>query len=198
MAAATAQQEKPRMNEGSGRKAEAPKAPVKKTLPQTAGIVIMVVLLVASLFVGNMRALQKAEPASFMKQGEVASIVDNRAGAAMNAETVAKRAALDATYFTAVETAVSAFKDAKSARDLSRADQELTTAVSEMTAEAKQQLSEEDQRLLSVAADNFTEQGNFLRQEARDFNTKAEKAQKVYDKLLTKFVLSQPDYYEGL
>ena len=37
---------------------------VKKTIPVAPGVVIMAVLLVVSLFVGNMRALQNASPAS--------------------------------------------------------------------------------------------------------------------------------------
>ncbi|MBQ7487162.1 MAG: hypothetical protein IJT77_06695 [Clostridia bacterium] len=195
--AAAAQQQKPQTNQNSGKAAGA-KAPAKKPLPQAVGIGIMVVLLVASLFVGNMRALQKVTPPSFMKQGDVASIVEDRVNAAVNAETVSKRASVDSSLYTAVDSAVSAFKSAKNARDLSRADQNLTTAVSEMTAAANRVLSTEDQRVLSKARDNFDEQGNFLRQEARSFNTKAEKARDLYEKLPTSFILPQPDYYEGL
>ena len=195
--AAAAQQQKSQTNQNSGKAAGA-KAPAKKPLPQAVGIGIMVVLLVASLFVGNMRALQKVTPPSFMKQGDVASIVEDRVNAAVNAETVSKRASVDSSLYTAVDSAVNAFKSAKNARDLSRADQNLTTAVSEMTAAANRVLSTEDQRVLSKARDNFDEQGNFLRQEARSFNTKAEKARDLYEKLPTSFILPQPDYYEGL
>lgn len=40
--------------------------------------------------------------------------------------------------------------------------------------------------------------GSFLRQEARSYNQKAEKAEKLYEKLPTKFLLAQPDMYEGI
>lgn len=197
MAAATMEAPKRSQNTTAGA-GKGAKQQVKKTLPQAAGIGILALLLVISLFVGNMRALQKATPGSFLKQGDVSSIVEDRASAAKNAETVAKRSNVDQTVFDAVEDAVKAFTAAKNARDLSRADQKLTAAVSEMTADAKQQLSAEDQRVLSVASDNFTEQGNFLRQEARTFNAKAEKALALYEKLPTKFILSKPDVFEGL
>ena len=48
------------------------------------------------------------------------------------------------------------------------------------------------------AADDFAEQGSFLRQEARSFNEKAEKAEKLYDRLPAKFLLAEPDMYEGI
>ena len=48
------------------------------------------------------------------------------------------------------------------------------------------------------AADDFAEQGRFLRQEARAFNEKALKAEALYEKLPTRFVLSEPDVYEGM
>ena len=48
------------------------------------------------------------------------------------------------------------------------------------------------------AADTFAEQGSFLRQEARAYNEKAEKAERLYEKLPTKFVLPEPDVYEGI
>ena len=52
--------------------------------------------------------------------------------------------------------------------------------------------------MLTRAADTFAEQGSFLRQEARAYNQKAEKAEKLYEKLPTRFLLSQPDMYEGI
>ena len=41
-------------------------------------------------------------------------------------------------------------------------------------------------------------QGSFLRQEARAYNEKAEKAEKIYDSLPTRFLYAEPDMYEGL
>ena len=67
-----------------------------------------------------------------------------------------------------------------------------------MTAEAKRELGTEDQRVLTKAMDTFTEQGNFLRQEARAFNTKADRAAALYETLPTRALLSRPDRYEGL
>ena len=201
MSQATMQQQKSKGKQNSSGNAVNSgnaKNKVKKTIPVAAGVVIMVVLLVVSLFVGNMRALQNATPASFLKTGDVRSIVEDRAAAAQNAETVAKRASLDTSLFQAVDSAVKSFREAKTARELSRADQELTAAVSEMTAEAKRELGAEDQRVLTKAMDTFTEQGNFLRQEARAFNTKADRAVALYETLPTRALLARPDRYEGL
>ena len=167
-------------------------------IPQAAGIAIMAVLLVVSLFAGNFRALSAATPKDFLRQGDVRSIVEDRLDAAGNALTVAQRAKLDALYYDSVNDAVSAMEAAKTAREISRADQKLTAAVSEMVAEASGKLDSENRTMLQTAADDFAEQGSFLRQEARSFNQKAEKAEKLYEKLPTKFVLPQPDVYEGI
>lgn len=167
-------------------------------IPQAAGIAIMVLLLIASLFVGNFRALQRATPKDFIRQGDVASIVEDRLDAAGNAKMVAMRAQLDALLIEPVDNAINAMEAAKTARDISRADQELTAAVSEMVAEAKGKLDSENRTMLQSAADDFAEMGSFLRQEARSFNEQAEKAEALYEKLPTKFLLSEPDVYEGL
>ena len=167
-------------------------------LPRAAGIAVLALLLVVSLFVGNARALQKATPRAFLKQGEVSSIVEDRAAQARNAMTVAERAGISEETMAAVKQTVAAFEGAKTARELSRADQTMTSAVSEMVASASAKLEGENQTMLARAADLFAEQGSFLRQEARGFNQKAEKARNLYDKLPTRFLLSEPDVYEGI
>jgi len=124
-------------------------------IPQAAGIAIMIVLLIASLFVGNFRALQRATSKDFLRQGDVKSIVEDRLDAAGNAKMVAMRAQLDALLVDPVEEAIRAMEDAKTARDISQADQELTAAVSEMVAEAKGKLDSEGRTMLQSAADDF-------------------------------------------
>ena len=167
-------------------------------IPQAAGIAIMALLLIASLFVGNFRALQRATPRDFLRQGDVKSIVEDRLDAAGNAKVVAMRAQLDQLLLDPVDNAMDALEEAKTARDISRADQALTAAVSNMVAEAKGKLDSEDRTMLQSAADDFAEMGSFLRQEARSFNEQAEKAEALYEKLPTKFLLAEPDVYEGL
>ena len=169
-----------------------------RDLPQAAGIAALALLLVVSLFVGNARALQKATPRAFLKQRDVASIVEDRAAQARNAITVAERAGLSEETMNAVKEAVSAFEKAKTARDISRADQTMTAVVSEMIATASAQLEGENRTMLSRAADLFAEHGSFLRQEARSYNQKAVKARDLYERLPTRFVLSEPDVYEGI
>ena len=89
-------------------------------------------------------------------------------------------------------------QSAKTARDISRADQQLTVAVSELIDEASSALTGENATMLTRAADTFSEQGSFLRQEGRAYNDQAQKAEKLYEKLPTKALLSQPDMYEGV
>ena len=96
-----------------------------------------------------------------------------------------------------VNNAIKAMQSAKTARDISRADQQLTVAVSQLVDDANL-TSAEDEPMLTRAADTFAEQGSFLRQEARSYNQKAEKAEKLYEKLPTKFLLAQQDMYEGI
>ena len=182
---------------GNQKKQEGPKEKLYR-LPRAAGIAILAALLVVSLFVGNLRALQNATPTAFLRQGDVKSIVEDRIDAAQNAQTVAQRAGLDAALFDAVDNAVDAMESAKTAREISRADQALSAAVSEMIDRAGDALSGENLTMLTRAADSFAEQGSFLRQEARAYNKEAEKADKLYDRLPTKFLLAEPDMYEGI
>ena len=187
-----------RQNQNSQNKKDNALLDKLRALPQAAGIALCALLIVASLFIGNARALQKATPRAFLKTGDVASIVEDRAAQARNAMTVAERAGLSEQTMQAARQAISAFESAKTAREISRADQTMTAAVSEMIAAASAKLSGENQTMLSRAADTFAEHGSFLRQEARSFNQKAEKARDLYDKLPTRFLLSEPDVYEGI
>lgn len=194
----------------AAQQAPADKAPRKKnqTAPEKAdigtkvsrpvGIGIMAVLLCLALVIGNGRALSKATPKAFLSQGEVASILEDRVKSAKNAETVARRAGIDESYFTAVEETAKQLQDARSARAVSRADQELSGAVGNMTGAAADGLDANDAALLTGAMDTFNDAGNLLRFEARTFNEKAEKAEKVYDGLLLKGLFSRPDVYEGI
>ena len=128
----------------------------------------------------------------------MASIIEDRLYAAGNARMVAMRAQLDALLTDPVTEAIEALEQAKTAREISRADQKLTAAVSEMVAEAGAKLDSENRTMLQSAADDFAEQGSFLRQEARSFNQQAKKAEALYEKLPTKFLLAEPDVYEGI
>lgn len=167
-------------------------------IPQAAGVVIMLLLLVVSLFVGNFRALSGATPKDFIRQGDVKSIIEDRIDAANNAMTVAKRAGLDDEVFDGVDHLINSMEGAKTAREISRADQDLTAAVVEIITAAGERLDDENRAMLQSAADDFAEMGSFLRQEARAYNKKAEKAEALYEKLPTRFVLPEPDVYEGL
>ena len=202
MAAAATQQAPQRAPKTADRKTQQKKPEgVKEKLgriPRAAGMAIMAVLLVVSLFVGNFRALQNATPTAFLRQGDVKSIVEDRIDAAQNVQTVAQRAGLNAALLDAVDDAVDAMAGAKTARDISRADQDLSAAVSELIDQAGDALSGENLTMLTRAADSFAEQGSFLRQEARAYNKEAEKADRLYDSLPTKFLLSEPDMYEGI
>ena len=167
-------------------------------LPQAAGIALMVLLIAVSIAVGNVRALQNATPKDFIRQGEVKSIIEDRLDEADNVRMAASRAEIDSLLLDEVEAAQTAMEKAKTARDISRADQNLTSAVTEVIDEASKQLSGENLRTLTKAADQFAEEGSFLRQEARAYNKKAQKAEKLYEKLLLRPLLAEPDKYEGI
>lgn len=164
-------------------------------LPPAAGAALMCLLLALALPVGNFRALQRATPGPFMRQGDVGSIVEDRAAAAKNVLTVARRTGLDEEDVKAVEMALALMQEAGTAREISRADQQLEAAVSRLTTAA---LSGEEARNMLRAADDFAEQGSFLRQEARAFNKKALKAETLYEKLPLRALFGQPDVYEGI
>ncbi|MBR4039799.1 MAG: hypothetical protein IKJ11_06860 [Clostridia bacterium] len=163
------------------------------SLPRPAGIAVMALLLAVSLFAGNFRALQNATPKAFIRQGDVKSIIEDRIDAARNVVSVAQRLGLDGVQ--AAGEAIDALEGAKTAREISRADQELAAAVSRLTTA---ELNGEDARSMQRAADDFAEQGSFLRQEARAYNEKAQKADRLYDSLPARFILPEPDMYEGV
>ena len=191
---AYATQSAPKQAQGNPQQQKQPKQEAPKglaALPQGAGVAALVVMLALALPVGNFRALQNATPQAFIRQGDVKSIVEDRISAAQNAVSVSQ------TTLDDVSSAIKAMQSAKTARDISRADQQLTVAVSQLVDDANP-TSAEDERMLTRAADTFAEQGSFLRQEARSYNQKAEKAEKLYEKLPTKFLLAQPDMYEGI
>lgn len=170
-------------------------------LPKAAGIAIMAALLIVSLFVGNMRALQIASPRPLMSSKEVVSIVEDRAAQAKNAVNIAKRANPSAQAQAAIDSIGELLDDyaqVKDARDLSRADQALTSAVADLTFAMNESLSGEDATMYQKALDNFFEQGSFLRQEARAYNEKANKALALYGKLPTRALLTEPSVYEGI
>ena len=200
---AAAAQRAPKMEQKENRKRYKPESPAQKkgfkeklhALPQAAGIVVMTGLLVLALFVGNFRALQRATPRAFIQQGDVRSIIEDRIDSAENVLTIARRAGLDDALIFEAENAINSLEGAKTAREISRANQTLTGAVSELT--AAENLGQ-DAGYMQRAADEFAELGSFLRQEARAYNEKAEKAVRLYEKLPTKFMLSRPDVYEGL
>ena len=203
MAGSAAQQAQPARKAGAGAARETRVDPEKKLtprerlhrLPVAAGAAIMALLLVLSLFVGNFRALQNATPKAFLRQGDVQSIVEDRADAAQNVLTVARRAGLSEEAIALVQQALGDFEQAKTAQDISRADQALSAAVSELTTAS---LGGEDARSMQRAADTFAEQGSFLRQEARAYNEKAKKAERLYERLPTRALLPAPDMYEGI
>ena len=203
MAGSAAQQAQPARKAGAGAARETRVEPEKKLtprerlhrLPVAAGAAIMALLLVLSLFVGNFRALQNATPKAFLRQGDVQSIVEDRADAAQNVLTVARRAGLSEEAIALVQQALGDFEQAKTAQDISRADQALSAAVSELTTAS---LGGEDARSMQRAADTFAEQGSFLRQEARAYNEKAKKAERLYERLPTRALLPAPDMYEGI
>ena len=200
---AAAAQRAPKRNQREIRNESKPESTAQKRgfkeklhdLPQAAGIAIMAVLLVTALFVGNFRALDRATPKAFIRQGDVRSILEDRIDSAENVLTIARRAGLDDSLILKADNAINALEGAKTAREISRANQTLTGAVSELA--AAENLGQ-DAGYMQRAADEFAELGSFLRQEARAYNEKAEKAVKLYEKLPTKFVLSEPDVYEGI
>ena len=198
---AYATQSAPKQAQGNPQQQKQPKQEAPKglaALPQGAGVAALVVMLALALPIGNFRALQNATPQAFIRQGDVKSIVEDRISAAQYAVTVAQRSSsVSQTTLDDVNQAIRAMQSAKTARDISRADQQLTVAVSQLVDDANL-ANAEDEKMLTRATDTFAEQGSFLRQEARAYNQKAEKAKKLYEKLPTRFLLSQPDMYEGI
>ena len=186
---AYATQSAPKQAQGNPQQQKQPKQEAPKglaALPQGAGVAALVVMLALALPIGNFRALQNATPQAFIRQGDVKSIVEDRISAAQNAVTVAQRGSVSQTTLDDVSSAIKAMQSAKTAR------------VSALIDEVSDSLTGENATMLTRAADTFAEQGSFLRQEARSYNQKAEKAEKLYEKLPTKFLLAQPDMYEGI
>lgn len=197
-----------RQSAGRAQKApqQAPKQGKKMTgalgklynLPVKAGIAALVLLCVLALPVGNMRALQNATPKDFIRWGDVESIVEDRLDAAGNVITAASRADGVDEQVALLEETIEGMRPQDTAQQISRYDQQLQTQVTALADAARDGLDAEGQTMLQRALDDFTEQGNFLRQEARDFNDKADKAVEIYESLPLRALFVEPDYYEGI
>ena len=200
MAAATQQapEKAPYRAPASNNRVKEEKVSALARIPRAAGMAIMALLLVISLFAGNFRALQRATPKDFLRQGDVKTIVEDRLDAAGNVLTVARRAGFDEDVYNSVSNIINEMESAEYAWEIGLVDQDLTAAVSELVVAAKERLDDEGRTMLMSAADDFAEQGSFLRQEAREFNEKAEEAMELYEKLPTKFLWEEPDMYLGL
>lgn len=163
-------------------------------IPYAAGIALCVILLCASLVAGNARALSAATSKA-MDAWEVSEYIDGRVGEARNLLTLCERNGVSQELAAALEDAINALDDAN-ARDVSAVisgNQALETAASNVSAALLAgNLSASDEKALSSTMDDFREQGNFLRQQARAYNAEAADALTLYNKLPAKFLLPRP------
>ena len=97
-----------------------------------------------------------------------------------------------------IEDAADALDRAKTARETAAANDALQGLMSDAAARLMAGgIKASDESLLSGVMDDFLDNGNMLRQQARRFNEAAGDAVELYERLPTKFLLPRPDYYEG-
>lgn len=168
-------------------------------MPQIAGIILMVVILVASVYIGNWRTLHnlvRDADATF----DISELVEERAATAANLLSVASR------YDGVSETSVSALTqsrqkllDANGAYNISRADMSVQDGMLVLENEIKKQsLSGEDAEMVQRVMDTFYGVGSAMRQEARDYNRMIQHAQEVQETLPFGKLLPQPKEYQGI
>lgn len=182
--------------EGKQKKAEKKQ---RRDIPYALGMTLTVIALCASLVCGNARALQKAQKDA-RALWKVEAYVDARVAEARNLLKLAGRYdALSGEDQKALEDAANDLEKARTARETAKANDEVQAAMSAAAAALMAEgLSTTDETLLSGVMDEFNNNGNMLRQQARRFNEEAQEAKELYGRLPTKFLLPAPDYYEGL
>ena len=163
-------------------------------IPYTAGIALCVVMLLVSVVAGNARALSAAT-SNAMREWTVSDYIDGRVGEASNLLTLCSRNGVSAEIIDALSDAKDALKkaDDDSVSLVISLNQSLETAASNASAALLSgNLSKVDEQSLSTTMDDFREQGNFLRQQARAYNEEAREALELYEKLPAKFLLPRP------
>ena len=167
---------------------------VLEKIPYAAGIALCVLILCISLVGGNARALSEATSKA-MEAWEVSEYISGRIGKASNLLTLCERNEISDALTDALEEAIDALEKTNE-HDVSRVlagNQQLETAASNVSAALLSgDLSSADEKALSRTMDDFREEGNFLRQQAREYNKEAAEALELYNKLPTKFLLPQP------
>lgn len=163
-------------------------------IPYAAGIALCVIILCVSLVVGNARALSEATSRA-MEEWDVSEYISGRVGKASNLLPLCERNDVSVELTAALEEAIDALEKV-SESDVSRViagNQQLETAAGNVSAALLSgDLSSADEKALSRTMDDFREEGNFLRQQAREYNREAAEALELYNKLPTKFLLPQP------
>ena len=163
-------------------------------LPYAAGIALCVVMLLAAVVVGNARALSAATSHA-MEEWTVSDYIDGRVGEASNLLTLCNRNGVSAEIIEALSDAKDDLKkaDSDAVALVISLNQSLETAASNAAAALmSSDLSKVDEQSLSSTMDDFREQGNFLRQQARSYNEDAREALELYEKLPAKFLLPKP------
>lgn len=170
----------------------------RRDIPYALGMTLMVVTLCISLVAGNARALQKAQKDA-RSAWKVEAFVDGRVAEARNLLKIAGRYdVLTDAERREIEDAADALDRAKTARETAAANDALQGLMSDAAARLMAGgIKASDESLLSGVMDDFLDNGNMLRQQARRFNEAAKDAVELYERLPTKFLLPRPDYYEG-
>jgi hypothetical protein len=163
-------------------------------IPYGLGIALCVVILAISLLAGNARALSSATGEA-MQRWQVQEYVSGRIGEARNLLTLCDRYGISAELTAALSSAADQLASAgKDIADTVAYNQQLETAASNVAAALlESDLSGADEKSLARVMDDFREQGNFLRQQAREYNQKAQDALALYNKLPTRFLLKAPE-----
>ena len=181
-----------------GKPSAGKKTKQRRDIPYALGMTLMVVTLCISLVAGNARALQKAQKDA-RSAWKVEAFVDGRVAEARNLLKIAGRYdVLTDAERREIEDAADALDRAKTARETAAANDALQGLMSDAAARLMAGgIKASDESLLSGVMDDFLDNGNMLRQQARRFNEAAGDAVELYERLPTKFLLPRPDYYEG-
>lgn len=168
-------------------------------MPQVLGIVLMVVILVAALYVGNWRTLENLV-SDADKTLELSELVEERAAAVSNLLSIASRyPGVSESSVDALTQSRQKLLDAEGAYDISKADMSVQDGMLVLQNEIKKQSpSDEDATMVQRAMDTFYGVGNRMRQEARNYNRLIEHAQQVQSQLPFGMLLPEPQGYQGI
>lgn len=165
-------------------------------LPKAAGIAILVICVLLGVTLGNGNALNKAVRRAEKELPAVEQILAERAGKASNLITLCERYIPESDAAAELKEARDDILSAQSAAEMYEANLRLSGLAEAAQIALSTEADQVDQKLLLSAMDELNSSQLQLQRAAKPYNEEIADAQKVYNKLPTRFLHQEPEGFE--